>query len=299
MGEIGRFRTYWQDAAQARDNAPLASPESVASMLRNARLVQGYDLSEVARSLNIREGHLEALEEGRFRDLPPLVYAKGFVAAYAGFLQLDRSEMVARFQAEATNDNARLTVVPAASQFQPKFQFQSKLAPTADPESRRRPNFIMAVIGLVLVSFAYSLWQAGNTTERDVALAVPPLPSRFEAPREPLPAPTVAVATGEIYAQPVVTPAYQGAGEIVLRAYGESWAQLYNAAGERVASLVLKSGNDYRIAKGQNLKLVTGNPGAFTIIVDGRVAPSVAAQGARTELQLDPARLLDGTAILP
>jgi cytoskeleton protein RodZ len=295
MGEIGRFKTYWQDTAQARDSH---SPESVASELRNARLLQGYDLAEVARSLNIREGHLEALEEGRFRDLPPLVYAKGFVAAYAGFLNLDRSEMVARFQAEATNDNSRIAIVP-----EPRFQFQQKLAAQPDPETRRRPNFVMAVIGLALVSFAYSLWQAGTPDGRDMALAVPPLPSRFEAPAEPLPAPTLsAEPTAEIVAQPVATtPAgYAGDGEILLRAYAEGWVQVHNAQGQRVASLVLRPGQDYRIAKSSGLRLSTGNLGAFTIIVDGRVAPLDVPTGrARTDVLLEPARLLDGTAILP
>jgi hypothetical protein len=63
-------------------------------VLRNARLLQGYGLREVERALNIRLGHLEALEERRFRDLPPLVYAKGFVAAYASFLNLDKDDLV-------------------------------------------------------------------------------------------------------------------------------------------------------------------------------------------------------------
>ena len=51
----------------------------VGLLLRNCRLRAGLDLAEVAQSLRIRQGFLEAIESGRFEALPAPVYALGFV----------------------------------------------------------------------------------------------------------------------------------------------------------------------------------------------------------------------------
>ena len=49
-------------------------------------------------ALRIRRVYLEALEEGRLRDLPAPAYAVGFVRTYARALGLDADEMVRRFR---------------------------------------------------------------------------------------------------------------------------------------------------------------------------------------------------------
>ncbi len=288
MGELGRFKTYWRDASPARAALAAAhTPESIASELRNARLLQGYRLSEVASALNIREGHLEALEEGRFRDLPPLVYAKGFVAAYAGFLQLNRAELLTRFEAEATNDNRALAELPTL----PALPFKAAV----DMEVRRRPGLVALLAGFIMLLSIYSVWQPGSSTERARALEVPPLPSRFaEAP-----APVASEGhSGTVYAQPAA-PVVVAPPTVRVRAYGEGWMQLHDLNGVRVASLVLKPGQIYEIPKGRVLKLSTGNLAMLAILVDDRVAPLATPVGrSRTEVLLDPARLLDGSAVL-
>ncbi|MFP3345109.1 helix-turn-helix domain-containing protein, partial [Halomonas sp. SIMBA_159] len=54
----------------------------------------------VATTLRIRLRYLEAIEDGRFDDLPGSVYAVGFIRTYAEFLNLDTEEMVRRFKDE-------------------------------------------------------------------------------------------------------------------------------------------------------------------------------------------------------
>ena len=132
MSEIGRFKAFWGEQSPARNNVPERSPESVAMVLRNARILQGYDLKEVAQRLNIRQANLEALEENRFKDLPPLVYAQGFVGAYATFLQLDKTELVARFREEATGAPTPLPSTPA---IQSEYRAGCRRAP--HPEQSR------------------------------------------------------------------------------------------------------------------------------------------------------------------
>lgn len=310
MGDIGRLKTNWKGSAHVRGNAADRSPESVATVLRNARILLGYDLQEVANSLNIRGAHLEALEEGRFADLPPLVYAQGFVAAYAHFLELDKAELISRFREEASGSPAPLPAMP---------QFNLNTEP--DSAERRIPSAAVIIAGFVLVIVAYGFWQASMPDRRDTVLSVPPLPTRFveeafaPAPAFVIPAPAPVVtappaAAGEVVAMPVqpAAPAgnaravsgYTGAGIISLRAYGETWVQFRNEAGQRVGSLVMRPGQNFTIPSNWGrVQLSTGNLGSLAIMVDGRLAPQHNDSGrARYEVVLEPARLLDGSAVL-
>ena len=54
----------------------------------------------MAGQLHIRLAYLKAIEDGRFKDLPGLTYASGFVRSYADYLGLDGEEMVRRFREE-------------------------------------------------------------------------------------------------------------------------------------------------------------------------------------------------------
>lgn len=289
MGNVERLKTNWKGSVHARGNAADRSPESVAMVLRNARILMGYDIDEVAHALNIRTAHLEALEDGDFAALPPLVYAQGFVAAYASFLQLDRAELVSRFRDEANGAPAPLPTIP---------QFNLNTEP--DSAERRMPSVAVIIAGFVLVAFAYGLWQSSMPDQRDAILAVPPLPSRFA--EEAVAPPVVASAPTEIYAQPVNTApdVYQGAGVISFRAYGDSWIQFRNPQGQRIASLTMRAGQTYTVpASWGQLVIETGSLSALAIMVDGRLTQQkAAAPRTRYELTLDPTRLLGGSAVL-
>ncbi len=307
MGDIGRLKTSWRDSAPLRGNPAERSPESVAAILRNTRVLLGYNLEEVANSLNIRAAHLEALEENRFSDLPPLVYAQGFVASYAHFLELDKNELVARFREEASGAPAPLPTIQ---------QFNLNTQP--DAAERRVPSIAVVVAGFILVIFAYGLWQASVPDRRDDVLAVPPLPTRFAAEAfETLPAPAPVTQPAAVHAQPVATPVaepitaanqaaaslqpYRGAGSISLRAHGSTWVQFHNAAGIRVGSTMLRAGQSYTVpANWGKVTMTTGNLSAFAVVVDGTaVTLESPANRARYTVALDPQRLFDGSAVLP
>ena len=300
MSEIGRFKTFWGEQSPARGHAQERSPESVAMVLRNARILQGYDLKEVAQRLNIRQASLEALEENRFKDLPPLVYAQGFVGAYATFLQLDKIDLVARFREEATGAAAPLPTSP---------QFNLNTEP--DATERRTPSKAVIIAGLLLIALLYGLWQSLVPDKRDVALLVPPLPSRFESapvaaetPAAVEAAPVVAEPTAPMEVPPLPTPdivhTYQGAGAIQLTAKEETWVELRNTAGERVSSLILKAGQSVTLpGNSASLILATGDIAKLSLTLDGTdVTLPFEADRTRYELTLDPTHLLNGTALL-
>ena len=62
---------------------------------RDARVLAGLSFADVERDTRINRTYLEAIEDGRFTDIPAPVYARGFVRSYARYLGLDPEEAVA------------------------------------------------------------------------------------------------------------------------------------------------------------------------------------------------------------
>jgi cytoskeletal protein RodZ len=57
--------------------------------LRREREKRKISLDDIATATKISKRHLIELEEERFKDLPGGIFNKGFVRAYAKFLELD------------------------------------------------------------------------------------------------------------------------------------------------------------------------------------------------------------------
>jgi hypothetical protein len=66
----------------------------IGSSLREARVRQQLELSDVERATRIRPRYLNALEEEQFDALPGPAYAKGFLRTYAHYLGLDGDRFV-------------------------------------------------------------------------------------------------------------------------------------------------------------------------------------------------------------
>jgi len=63
--------------------------------LRRARAACGEELSALSRRTAIRLQHLRAIEDGRFGDLPPGIYARSAVRAFAEACHLDPADVLA------------------------------------------------------------------------------------------------------------------------------------------------------------------------------------------------------------
>jgi hypothetical protein len=80
----------------------------IGNSLREARVRQGLDYSQVELATKIRAKYLRALEEEQFELLPTGTYIKGFMRSYADFLGLDGElyvdEYNSRYVAEGFDD---------------------------------------------------------------------------------------------------------------------------------------------------------------------------------------------------
>ena len=114
--------------------------------LREARLRGGYSLSDAAHVLRIQEHYLEALEEGRFGQIPGITYIIGFLRSYSGFLGLDPDEIIDAFKREQ-----------GLGTKEPRLAFPSP------SDSSPKPKFWLILLVLVLAGLAYGGWQYQST----------------------------------------------------------------------------------------------------------------------------------------
>ncbi|MFQ5938993.1 MAG: helix-turn-helix domain-containing protein [Alphaproteobacteria bacterium] len=160
------METDRQGLTLAGDEAGATAPEgpSVAALLKEARESSGLDLGEIAAQLRIRRIYLQAIEDGRFDELPGPAYAVGFVRAFAEQLGLDGEEMVKRFKAETSGLERA-----------PELLFPSPL-----PESRF-PGGAVLIVSLVLAAAVYGGWHHLSSRDRATVELVPDVPERMVA----------------------------------------------------------------------------------------------------------------------
>ena len=288
---------------------PAETPRGgVGGELRAARERLGWSLEDVSACLRIRLKVLQAIEAGRFGELPAGVYALGFARSYAKLLGLDAEEVARRFRSE-TSGMTR----PAELQF-----------PTPVAE-RAVPAGAVVLVGAVLAIGAYAGWyrmsgEWANTNvvqtvpERLAPLAEPPplpaAPAAVAALVDALPAlpsyppisagaampPASFVLPPPLTAPPAVpmpAPAAAGAaaaeGKVVLRATADSWVLVRDRSGQTLLNRVMRAGETYSVPPKPQLLLTVGNAGGLDLLVDGAPVPSLGGPGVvRRDLPLDP-----------
>lgn len=136
--------------------------DGIGAELRDERLRCGLALHEVASRLRIRESHLEAIEAGRFGDLPGRIYAIGFVRSYAEFLGADGDVCIMLFKAEVgPGGHSRKLVFPVP------------------PTENRRPGLVTLAASVALAALVYGGWYVWQGDEHQSAELVPEVPQKF------------------------------------------------------------------------------------------------------------------------
>ena len=86
---------------------------------------------------------------------------------------------------------------------------------------------------------------------------------------------------------------------VTVRAKAASWIQVRDdEQNKMLLTRLLRAGDTYQVPDKNGLMLLTSNAGALEILVDGKAVPSIGDVGAvRRSVSLDPAKLLDGSAV--
>jgi cytoskeleton protein RodZ len=90
--------------------APQGRPERLGERLRAARERAGLELSELALRTHVRRSYLEALEGGRYGDLPEDVYTRNFVRLHAQTVGLDPAPLLELYARERLDALGRSTL---------------------------------------------------------------------------------------------------------------------------------------------------------------------------------------------
>jgi cytoskeletal protein RodZ len=120
---------------------------TVGKIFIRARESQNVTVEQIAAHLNISSTHLQAIEEDHVNNLPPKVYAVGFVRAYADLLQLDSEKMAylfkVQFYGKKQTDERKKIIRPEGK----KIEIFEVLKQKID----MIPMLLVSVIGIVLM----------------------------------------------------------------------------------------------------------------------------------------------------
>ena len=148
--------------------------QAVGRLLSDQRESRGLELTQVEKSIRIRRAHLEAIEDGRYDELPGAAYIPAFLRAYATHVGLDPEKVMTAYHLSGAVPIKRPVALPA------NF-------PVAD---RRAPIGLAVLTVLLVVGAGYGVWHYMPRDQAVVAQKVPPVPDRLLSERPSTPAPT-------------------------------------------------------------------------------------------------------------
>jgi len=256
-------------------------------MLRAERERRGYSVQHAAEEMHLDVRVIEALEANRFEELGAPVYARGHLRKYASILGLSPATVLSRYEALGG-----MPVDPTP--------IPTTLATPVRVVERRRmskvPLWIAAAIVIVagLAWLAFELLQkreaASATTSEVVEPTVAQEPPNVDTPSVSEPAAQVPAPVTQVAAS--APPPRTTAGDVRLRLeFTEpSWAEIYDASGQRLMFDMGTRGRVRTVAGAPPLRVNIGLASAVNAQVDDRpiVIPRRAGRdGAKFVIEAD------------
>lgn len=250
--------------------------------LAAAREARGLTHAQAAEQLRIATALIAAMEEGRYQDLGPAVFARGHLRKYATLLGLPAEGLLADYDAS----NARVgesSLIPPASAHTP--------VRTGKRADRRWLVWLLAALLVVVAAGAGGwLWK---TRFAPRPAAPVPLPAPIEEPApavgEPAQQPPAAGQPGSTTGQEPKPAATTGG--LKLEFSRPCWLEVYDARGERLAYELAEPGAELSVGGQPPWRVVLGDAGAAHVSVHGQPVPIpgklVARRAATLSIGLD------------
>jgi cytoskeleton protein RodZ len=293
------------------------------AVLRAARERRNMTLAALAAAIKVSPRKLDALERDAFDELPDMTFARALAQSVCRQLRIDAKPVLALLPAAPAWANTRFEEVARGSRTP---LAQARRGRDSSARSGLRP--VLWLAGLLLLGAAALLygrpeelarWWAGVMPPSAPAPAAVPVAARTAEPTPP-PAPASALpvdvaavpAAADPYASPAADAApanpavvietvhsaptgaaaaasgAEPAGALVLRANGESWVEVRDAAGLLLLSRTLMAGEAVGVDGAMPLRAVIGNAGATSVSFRGAVVDLASATRdniARLELK--------------
>lgn len=222
-------------------DTPNLFPVKVGEKLRDARLAQGLELSDVAARTRVPLRHLTAIEASDYSGLPSPTYAIGFVKAYARAVGADEVALARELRDETSATFAAREVYESYDPEDPVREPPSGLA------------WAGAIVAVLLLA-AVGLWYGTDLFRGGMSAAPEPTPTALATP-DTAPTPEATVATG---------------GQVTLTATQPVWLRIYDAAGTRLYEKEMAAGERFDVPADANGPMINlGRPEAVQVTIDG------------------------------
>ena len=222
----------------------------IGNSLREARVRQHLELTEVELATKIRARYLRALEEEAFDALPAQTYVKGFLRTYADYLGLDGQLYVDEF-------NSRFS----AEGEEPREPVMVRRTSSVRRQHRRleRRWVIFALAGIAaLFAFTIAAWKFGGKSNEQIP--------NLATTRQPKKALRPAAPTKPVKTQPVSFRLY------VRAVHGNCWMDIRNwsQSGKPLYTGTVELGQDHRWVS-RRLWINFGAPANLAIVFNGHL----------------------------
>ena len=240
---------------------------SVGQRLSQARIAAGLSVAAVAERTRIRGAVIEAIERDDFAMSGGTVYARGHVRALARAIGIDPAEVLAEMPTEQPEDDP----TPALS------------GPVEERRPRRGPNWSAAMAAALALVAVVAVWQVvGSDPDTVTAPEVSASPSASAAPGTPTPSPTPA-PTETLALAPTPT----GGVVVQVTAIATSWVSA-TTGGTAAFEGLMDAGQTEEFTDPSSVRLVVGNAGGVTLVVNGRDLGAPGNSGEVVRLTFEP-----------
>src|SRR5919197_5225984 len=121
-------------------------PQAIGDTLREARMRQKIDISEIESKTKIRAKYLRAMENEEFDLLPGSTFAKSFLRTYADALGLDSHRLVEEYRQQyEPRDESDLPPLSSQAGARRRGRYDRK------PPPRRAAAFMAVAVGVIAV----------------------------------------------------------------------------------------------------------------------------------------------------
>ena len=271
--------------------------ETLGSYLKNQRESKKISLRDVAKNTRVREYILRAIEEDRQDLLPAATYVKGFLLAYAKYLNLDRKDILLRYERVLKGEPIKEEPVKR----EPVKGEPVPPPPAPSPKPKQKSSWstrqTWVVGGVIVASFIvfyffspYSskpLIEPGPEKpileEKSPVASSPPVVAATRAPEEktaveekqPLAPSPPAAATNSV---PEKKPF-----SLQMKAVEETWVSL-QVEGQSEREMTFKPGEGLSVLASSRVHMIIGNAGGLNLIWNGKALDKFGKSGEVVKL---------------
>ncbi len=256
---------------------PVGSQSQLGETLRQAREAKGLAIGEVAERLKLTARQVEALEAGRYEELPEPVFVRGFVRTYARFLNLVEADVLAQL------DAALPVARPMAS---PNSERPERVSKPYHQQAVKKPfpkTLLFALLAVALGGSIYA-WQNKSGQQRQQqdhqASAVvgqvlePNLPAS-NVTVVPMGSTTAtsgtATATGNAASAPAAASAVAATpGELVINVRYRSKLVVTDGSGKELQNSIVGAGSEHKFNGQPPYNVRIGYASGSTVLYQGQ-----------------------------